>query len=185
MEGSARCILSPASLPYPRSPTGPIASELARVPARFSGMGGVVPALMRGLTDLDLAQVFAAHLYEVRLADWARGRVVLLGDAAHAVLPSAGMGASLALEDAQVLAEEVAAMQETTADDLAAALRRYVARRHARVARIQREAHYESRLVLLPSPRLAHAALLALVRMLPRVDALTLRETTRLLATAP
>lgn len=34
---------------------------------------------------------------------WHRGRMVLLGDAAHAVSPSAGQGASLAIEDAVVL----------------------------------------------------------------------------------
>ena len=35
---------------------------------------------------------------------WSRGRVVALGDAVHATSPSAGQGASLALEDAQALA---------------------------------------------------------------------------------
>lgn len=39
------------------------------------------------------------------LASWHRGRTVLLGDAAHAVSPSAGQGASMALEDALVLAK--------------------------------------------------------------------------------
>lgn len=36
---------------------------------------------------------------------WHRGRVVLTGDAAHATSPSAGQGASLAIEDALVLAK--------------------------------------------------------------------------------
>jgi FAD-dependent urate hydroxylase len=35
---------------------------------------------------------------------WHRGPVVLLGDAAHATSPNAGQGASLAMEDALVLA---------------------------------------------------------------------------------
>lgn len=39
------------------------------------------------------------------LPTWHRGRVGLIGDAAHAMLPSAGQGASMALEDAAVLAK--------------------------------------------------------------------------------
>ena len=40
---------------------------------------------------------------------WHTNRVCLLGDAAHATSPSAGQGASLALEDAVVLAHQMAA----------------------------------------------------------------------------
>jgi 2-polyprenyl-6-methoxyphenol hydroxylase-like FAD-dependent oxidoreductase len=36
---------------------------------------------------------------------WWSGRVCLLGDAAHAMSPSAGQGASLAIEDAQMLVQ--------------------------------------------------------------------------------
>jgi 2-polyprenyl-6-methoxyphenol hydroxylase-like FAD-dependent oxidoreductase len=38
------------------------------------------------------------------LARWSRGRVLLMGDAAHAVSPHSGQGASMAIEDAVVLA---------------------------------------------------------------------------------
>ena len=40
---------------------------------------------------------------------WQRGRVTLLGDAAHATSPHVGQGAAMALEDSVVLAEELAA----------------------------------------------------------------------------
>lgn len=44
-------------------------------------------------------------LYDVAtLPRWWSGRVVLMGDAVHAVSPHAGQGASMALEDAIVLA---------------------------------------------------------------------------------
>ncbi|WP_281181850.1 FAD-dependent monooxygenase [Nocardia vaccinii] len=35
---------------------------------------------------------------------WRRGRIVIIGDAAHAVSPAAGRGSTSAIEDALVLA---------------------------------------------------------------------------------
>jgi 2-polyprenyl-6-methoxyphenol hydroxylase-like FAD-dependent oxidoreductase len=43
---------------------------------------------------------------------WHKGRVVLIGDAAHAVGPHAGQGASMAIEDALVLAACLEAEQD-------------------------------------------------------------------------
>jgi 2-polyprenyl-6-methoxyphenol hydroxylase-like FAD-dependent oxidoreductase len=60
-----------------------------------------------------------------------RGNVVLLGDAAHAMLPTLGQGACQCLEDAAVLASAVAAE-----DTLEGALRRYETKRVPRVRRI-------------------------------------------------
>ena len=60
-----------------------------------------------------------------------RDNVVLVGDAAHAMLPTLGQGACQCLEDAAVLASTVAA--EDTLDQ---ALRRYEATRVPRVRRI-------------------------------------------------
>jgi FAD-dependent urate hydroxylase len=62
---------------------------------------------------------------------WTRGRLVLAGDAAHAVSPSTGQGASLALEDAATLGRCLALDA-----DVEAALAAYVARRRARAGRI-------------------------------------------------
>jgi 2-polyprenyl-6-methoxyphenol hydroxylase-like FAD-dependent oxidoreductase len=65
------------------------------------------------------------------LREWHRGRVVLVGDAAHAVGPHAGQGAAMAIEDAIVLGSCVA--QDA---DLAAAFRRYEMLRRPRVAAV-------------------------------------------------
>jgi 2-polyprenyl-6-methoxyphenol hydroxylase-like FAD-dependent oxidoreductase len=66
------------------------------------------------------------------LAQWTRGRVVLLGDAAHAMLPHQGQGANQAIEDALVLAEELG-----SAGDVLAALNRYARRRRVRTRQVQ------------------------------------------------
>ncbi|MEZ4453976.1 MAG: NAD(P)/FAD-dependent oxidoreductase [Nannocystaceae bacterium] len=66
---------------------------------------------------------------------WHRGRVCLLGDAAHATSPSAGQGASLALEDAMAL---TVALRDAAAPE--AAFAAFERLRRARVERIVRQA---------------------------------------------
>ena len=81
--------------------------------------------------------VVCTDIEEVHQAAWVRGRVALLGDAAHALTPNMGQGAGMAMEDAAVLADELsrAARGET---DAPAALTSYVARRRLRVETIVR-----------------------------------------------
>lgn len=55
------------------------------------------------------------------IPSWTRGRVTLLGDAAHAMPPFIGQGAGMSVEDAYALAAAV----EYTPDDIPAALNRY------------------------------------------------------------
>lgn len=66
------------------------------------------------------------------LATWSRGRVTLLGDAAHLMLPHHGQGAAQAIEDAIVLADRLA-----SDDDPGRALMAYELRRRDRTRRIQ------------------------------------------------
>lgn len=65
------------------------------------------------------------------LRGWHRGRVALLGDAAHATTPNLGQGGAQAIEDAWVLADQLAAT-----DDVAAALRAYEAIRMPKAHRV-------------------------------------------------
>ena len=66
---------------------------------------------------------------------WHRGRIVLLGDAAHAPLQSLAQGACMAIEDGLCLAEAI----DSAAGDFAAAFHRYEALRVTRTARVQLE----------------------------------------------
>jgi 2-polyprenyl-6-methoxyphenol hydroxylase-like FAD-dependent oxidoreductase len=68
------------------------------------------------------------------LRSWSAGRIALLGDAAHPVLPYLAQGAALAIEDAVTLAACIAAWP----GDSPAAFRRYEGLRRPRVARVQR-----------------------------------------------
>ena len=68
------------------------------------------------------------------LGRWSRGRVTLLGDAAHAAVPHHGQGANQAIEDAVVLASCLA---EAGAGSLAEALERYERRRRGRTRKVQ------------------------------------------------
>jgi salicylate hydroxylase len=66
---------------------------------------------------------------------WHKGRIVLLGDAAHAPLQSLAQGAGMAIEDGLCLAELIDAAD----DDFSAAFRRFEAARLLRTARVQLE----------------------------------------------
>jgi salicylate hydroxylase len=66
---------------------------------------------------------------------WHKGRIVLLGDAAHAPLQSLAQGACMAIEDGLCLGELI----HTGDGDFTAVFRRYEAARLLRTARLQLE----------------------------------------------
>ena len=80
----------------------------------------------------------ASELYRWALLDraplqtWVDGRVALLGDAAHPMLPFMAQGAAMAVEDAFVLADELA-----KSDDINKGLHAYQQRRLKRTAAVQ------------------------------------------------
>ena len=78
---------------------------------------------------------------------WGEGRVTLLGDAAHATLPTLGQGAGQAIEDSAVLAHQLASRCPELDDGRAidAALRAYERTRMPRTAEIVNESYSISR----------------------------------------
>jgi 2-polyprenyl-6-methoxyphenol hydroxylase-like FAD-dependent oxidoreductase len=86
------------------------------------------------------AAVHAGAIEEVALDSWARGRVLLIGDAAHATSPNMAQGAAMALEDALVLIECL-----TSADSIDEALASYEPRRRPRTDWVLRQTHRRDR----------------------------------------
>jgi len=81
--------------------------------------------------------IITTDIEELWVDKWHRDKAVLLGDAAHAMTPNIGQGAGMAMEDARVLAEELASGAE-----IDHALASYARRRKPRVetvVRISRE----------------------------------------------
>lgn len=105
--------------------------ESAAVHQAFAGWNAEVRKLLESAPHF-----LCWGLYDIDpLPRWSSGRVTLLGDAAHAMLPFLAQGAAQAIEDAAALARAI-----TSHRDAPSALKAYESERMARTARIQREA---------------------------------------------
>ena len=76
------------------------------------------------------------------LTTWTNGRLTLLGDAAHAMLPHLGQGANQAVEDGVALG---VLLEGRSAEEVPAMLRAYEALRRPRTAMVQTEARQNGR----------------------------------------
>lgn len=93
---------------------------------RLDGFGGLIPELSAQITDP--TKVVYRPLEAILMpAPWYKGRVLLIGDAAHATTPHMGQGAAQAVEDAVVLGE--LASSETSVEDI---LDQFMVRRYNR-----------------------------------------------------
>jgi salicylate hydroxylase len=102
-------------------------ADLARA---FAGWDPLVGAIIAQITT-----TFRWGLYDREpLARWTRGRLTLLGDAAHPMLPHAGQGANQAIEDAVALAAVLARADRASAPQ---ALQIYENLRRAHTAGVQ------------------------------------------------
>ena len=111
--------------------------------AEFEGWHPTVPAI---IAAADRTHRWALDDREP-LETWSVGRVTLLGDAAHAMLPFMAQGACQAVEDATVLAGCLAAVQPATVPD---ALQRYETIRKPRVWEVQRASYRNATIYHLP-----------------------------------
>lgn len=106
-----------------------IPSTIAELSGHFEGWDRVVLSIIEATPEGSLFK-WALHAREP-LPGWINGRVTLLGDAAHAMLPFMGQGAGTAIEDAAVLARCLVVFPVDEA------LRRYEAVRRERTTMVQ------------------------------------------------
>jgi 2-polyprenyl-6-methoxyphenol hydroxylase-like FAD-dependent oxidoreductase len=78
-----------------------------RLREQFRNVGWEAPRILAALDGAD--DMYFESIGQVRAPRWSRGRVALLGDAAWCASPLSGMGTSLAIVGAYVLAGELAA----------------------------------------------------------------------------
>ena len=95
--------------------------------AAFGQMGAGVQDLLARVKDVHLWGLFRHPVAQ----HWYGENTAILGDAAHPTLPFMAQGASMALEDAWVLADSL-----TMSDEITAGLALYQSRRQARVRRV-------------------------------------------------
>lgn len=110
-------------------PTNPWYAEhemLPRVAELLEPFGGHIPAIRAALGPDSLVN-YRPLEWQLLQQPWHRGRIVIIGDAAHATTPHMASGAGLAAEDGLVLAEELA-----KTSDLDAALAAFSERRFER-----------------------------------------------------
>ncbi len=135
---------------YGSASAPPVATALAAgdLPACRAAWARVLPVAGELLGRVPaFADLLVNHAERVDCARWHDGRLVLLGDAAHAMAPTLGQGANSALVDAAVLTAELAAAGSVTE-----ALEHYTRRRRPAVTLVQDRAARVARLSRLTGP---------------------------------
>ena len=122
----------------------PLEGRLDRLRKRFAMFGACVQEYLASLERDD--QVICSAMEWMEFEKLHTGRIVLVGDAAHASSPMMGQGGCMAMEDACVLAEELRA-----AATVESALASYVSRRKARVEWVQHQSMAVGESLVMPS----------------------------------
>lgn len=106
-----------------------VPGDVAQLRAAYSGFHPDARALLEACTSVTRS---ALHVREP-MPRWSQGRMTLLGDAAHPMVPFMAQGACMAIEDGVVLARAVAQF-----DTVPEAFSAYEEARRARTAAVQR-----------------------------------------------
>lgn len=127
------------------------AEGCARLRKRLADFGGSVAWIRDNVTEDDWVN-YRPLAAAIQPEPWAQGRVVLVGDAAHATTPHLASGAGMAVEDALVLAEELEVPGRSVSDALLA----FSARRFPRCRHVVESSLALSRMQLEHAPPDAH-----------------------------
>ncbi|WP_037840091.1 FAD-dependent monooxygenase [Streptomyces sp. NRRL S-337] len=122
------------------------AQQLALLENGFAGAGWRTSRMLEAARSAPDLYFDGLHLVE--MDRWSRGRVVLLGDAAHCPSPASGQGTGMALVGAYVLAGELAAAggaPEVAFARYEEEMRGYVAVNHELARKFAREMTMDSR----------------------------------------
>ena len=139
-EGRVYCYLDIASA----SGEDPTQGNLDRLAELFDDFAPPSSDLIRA--GIETGTVHFGPIEEVVIDDWVNGRIVLVGDAAHATSPNMAQGAAMAFEDAQVLGESL-----TLHGTVEQALASYVGRRLPRIRWVQEQTRRRDRIRYMPA----------------------------------
>ena len=128
--------------------------------ARLTSLDRLASAALDAVAS---SEVYLWRFEDRRAACWHRGQVVLLGDAAVGFLPTAGVGAAMAIESAGVLAS---VLRDASADTLPARLTEFERRQRPRCEYAQDGSRELARVMFQRNPAMSAARDLA-VRLLP------------------
>lgn len=115
---------------------------------KFRNWYSPVPAVIEATRPED---ILTHAIYDLApLEKWSKGRVTLLGDAAHPMLPNLGQGGAQAMEDAVVLADLL--RNRRAGEALVEALKAFEKVRIQRVRQIVRQSRFMGQMMQLESP---------------------------------
>ena len=128
--GSETFVFATTSQPDWRHESWTMPGDIEELRRAYSAFHPEARALLDACTEVTKSALYVRH----PLPKWSTGRVTLLGDACHPMVPFMAQGAAMAIEDAVVLGR---ALAEADLGSVTAALHRYENARKERTARVQ------------------------------------------------
>jgi 2-polyprenyl-6-methoxyphenol hydroxylase-like FAD-dependent oxidoreductase len=121
----------------------PTGGDAGRLRELFRGFADPVPRILDSINRSE--DIYFSPIEEIDQKPLFEGRVMLIGDAAHGMSPNMAQGASLAVEDAVVLAETIS--ERSSPDE---AMSSFSLRRVPRISGVREATHHRDKTRALP-----------------------------------